>query len=195
MKSLGNNMIKIIKFNYVNKEMKDEERLYELQKGFFFKRYWNFDTRKWDCPDEDGLNGNCYANRANVIYWYEATLRREYPHKFDVLSFDKLKEEEAENQLKNKIDNMIEQGEFMMTKSDINAEVLWDWKHIERCKFYPGDKAKVNLDEIFNKHNISNPLLNHDGQVGTIVAVTCAPNGTIRGSYRGDLFNLCSNPT
>lgn len=76
----------------------------------------------------------------------------------------------------------------MMTKFDIAAEVLWDWRHIDGCKFYPGDKAKVNLDKIFGKYNISNPLLDHDGQVGTIVAVTCAPDGKIRGTT-GTFFN------
>lgn len=88
--------------------MKNEGRLYGLQKGILFKKYWDFSERKWVSPGIDGLDCNCYTTRPNVIYWYDATLRREYPHKFEKVDIDKLKEEEAELRLKDKIDEMID---------------------------------------------------------------------------------------
>lgn len=71
-----------------------------------------------------------------------------------------------------------------MTKNEIKAKVLTEWNHIEKCKFYPGDKARVCFDKIRGLHNVSNKLLFYDGEIGNIVAVTCTEGGRIRGDGR-----------
>lgn len=77
-----------------------------------------------------------------------------------------------------------------MTKKEIKANVKYDWSH-PNCKFSPGDSVFVNIGYEIKKArralrhgarpDYSRQYYKYSGRKGKIVAVTCAPDGNIRG--------------
>jgi len=63
----------------------------------------------------------------------------------------------------------------------INASVLRDWspETNRRCKFYPGDLAKINYRES-HQSGLANK---YAGQWGKIIAVSSGAPGKVRGRY------------
>lgn len=59
----------------------------------------------------------------------------------------------------------------------IRANITKKWNH-PMCKFFPHQKARVNIDGDRFTSNISRK---YDGKIGEVIAVTCALDGRIRG--------------
>jgi len=80
----------------------------------------------------------------------------------------------------------------MKSIEDIKAVVKYKWDH-HKHKFLPGDRARVNhtvldlkwTDQKGNarvgKSYHSRPIVEHAGQEGNVLAVSCTPDGKTRG--------------
>jgi hypothetical protein len=68
----------------------------------------------------------------------------------------------------------------------ISACVLKNWtsRSNPRCKFYPGDRASCYLLPDGSKVQYK-----YKGRVGTVIAVTCTPDGLIRGQAPNGITN------
>ena len=76
--------------------------------------------------------------------------------------------------------------------SDVKANIKLNWNH-HNCKFNPGDRARVNHHVLDTKWTSSDgkvrvtktyhskPIVEHAGQDGNVLAVSCTPDGKIRG--------------
>ena len=81
----------------------------------------------------------------------------------------------------------------MYTNTDeIKANVKLNWNH-GNCKFNPGSRVKVNRlvkgwtigqGHFIRESYFSKPIQNKCGEEGNVVAVSCTPDGKIRG-YSG----------
>lgn len=78
----------------------------------------------------------------------------------------------------------------MVNTNEIKATVTFNWNH-KNCRFLPGDKAMVIVDSRHGAPRFggaggqsSNKAAKKQGQVGTVVAVSCCSNGKIRSNTR-----------
>ena len=82
----------------------------------------------------------------------------------------------------------------MYTNTDeIKANVKLNWNH-GNCKFNPGSRVKVNRlvkgwtigqGHFVRESYFSKPIQSKCGEEGNVVAVSCTPDGKIRGYNKG----------
>ena len=65
----------------------------------------------------------------------------------------------------------------------IKARVKYYWNH-RNCKFFPGDEVYIN--EGYGFHRLNQLQRLRVGEIGIILAVTCAADGKIRGGSGPD---------
>lgn len=100
--------VKIVKFKYINKPKKEKNECYGICKGLIFKKFYNFCNKNWESRGVEGLDSGCYTWRTNVIAWHEELLYKENSHKITKVDIKKLKEEEDELVLIDRLDNLVE---------------------------------------------------------------------------------------
>lgn len=79
-----------------------------------------------------------------------------------------------------------------MKRDEIKASVKWDWDH-PNCKFLPGDEVIVDVNHEVTSAAMrllrgsadlgpySRPYLKYNNHTGKVIAVSCTPDGKIRG--------------